>query len=99
MAYKVVFRPNAEADILDLYNYIADQSGTKVAQDYIDEIETACLALTDLPERDHTREDIGPGVRTISLGRRVTICYRVLTKAVEIVAVVYGGRRFTPEAL
>ena len=54
--YEVSFRPQAEADLFDLYRYIARESGTAVAGAYIDRIETACLALETFPERGTRRE-------------------------------------------
>jgi hypothetical protein len=42
--HKVVFRPQAEADLVALYTYIADAAGPVVAGGYIDRIEAACLA-------------------------------------------------------
>ncbi len=44
MARKVYFRPQAEADLFALYEYIADKAGVAIAGNYIDRIEAACLA-------------------------------------------------------
>lgn len=41
--YEVKFRPLAEADLLALYNYIAQQAGRTVAGRYIERIEAACM--------------------------------------------------------
>jgi toxin ParE1/3/4 len=46
------------------------------------------------PERGTRRDDLAPGVRTIGFERRVTIAFRVLEDAVEILAVAYAGRDF-----
>ncbi|WP_245315447.1 type II toxin-antitoxin system RelE/ParE family toxin [Bradyrhizobium yuanmingense] len=45
MALKVVFRPEAEADLVGLYEYIAERAGYRIAGGYIDRIEKACMAL------------------------------------------------------
>ena len=39
MAVTVRFRPAAEADLIELYGYIAERSGRARAGDYIDRIE------------------------------------------------------------
>ncbi|WP_342360017.1 type II toxin-antitoxin system RelE/ParE family toxin [Terrarubrum flagellatum] len=94
MAHKVYFRPQAEADMFALYEYIAEQAGLTIAQGYIDRIEAACLALADFPERGTRRDDLLPGLRTIGFERRATIAFRVLKTRVEIVTIAYGGRDF-----
>ena len=94
MAYKVYFRPQAEAELIALYEYISNQAGVIVAGGYIDRIEAACLALSSFPKRGTQRDDILPGLRTIGFERRVTIAFRVLKTGVEIVTIAYGGRDF-----
>ena len=94
MALKVVFRPEAEADLIGLYEYIAGKSGYKIAGDYIDRIEQACMALATFPKRGTRRNDILPGLRTIGFERRVTIAFRVLKTEVEIMTIAYAGRNF-----
>jgi toxin ParE1/3/4 len=97
VAHRVYFRPQAEAELAALYDYIANVSGEAVAGGYIARIETACLALSTVPERGARRDDIEPGLRTIGFERRVTIAFRVLESRVEIVTIAYGGRDFEGE--
>jgi toxin ParE1/3/4 len=94
VALKVIFRPQAEADLLALYRYIAEASGLGVAGEYIDRIEVACMSLATFPNRGTKRDDLAPGLRTVAFERRLTIVYRVLKTRVEIVTIAYGGRDF-----
>jgi toxin ParE1/3/4 len=94
VARKVVFRPAAEADLLSLYQYIAEASGPIVAGTYVDRIEDACLSLATLPNRGVQRDDVASGLRTITIERRLTIAYRVRRVEVEIIAIAYGCRDF-----
>jgi toxin ParE1/3/4 len=94
VALKVIFRPQAEADLLALYRYIAEASGLGTAGGYIDRIEIACTSLATFPNRGTKRDDLAPGLRTIAFERRVTIVYRVLKIGVEIITIAYGGRDF-----
>jgi toxin ParE1/3/4 len=94
VALKVFFRPQAEADLLALYRYIAEASGLVIAGNYIDRIEIACSSLATFPNRGTKRDDLAPGLRTIAFERRVTIAYRVLKARVEIVTIAYAGRDF-----
>ena len=97
MTIKVVFRPSAEADLLALYHYIAEVSGTARAGAYLSRIEQACLGLATFPERGVRRDDLAPALRTIGFERRVSIAFRVLDQVVEIVAIAYAGRDFEGE--
>jgi toxin ParE1/3/4 len=94
VALKVFFRPEAEADLIGLYEYIAEAAGHKIAGGYVDRIEAACMALATFPKRGTRRDDILPGLRTIGFERRATIAFRVLKTRVEIVTIAYGGRNF-----
>jgi toxin ParE1/3/4 len=99
VARRIFFRPNAEADLARLYQYIAGESGSAIAIAYLNRIEAACLELADYPERGTRRDDILPGLRTMGFERRVTIAFRVLKTRVEIVTIAYGGRDFEGELL
>jgi len=94
VARSVTFRPEAEADLLSLYHYIAEGSGPIAAGSYIDRIEAACLSLATFPIRGVKRDDIVPGLRTLTLERRLTIAYRVHRTEVEIVTIAYARRDF-----
>ena len=97
MVRKVYFRPQAEADLIALYDYIANQGSPLNAGNYLDRIEKACMELATFPERGTRRDDILPGLRTIGFERRATIAFRVLKTRVEIVTIAYGGRDFESE--
>ncbi|HEX3483532.1 MAG TPA: type II toxin-antitoxin system RelE/ParE family toxin [Micropepsaceae bacterium] len=92
--YKVSFRPLAQADLLALYDYIADEAGLETAGAYIGRIEAACMALEYAPQRGMRRDDIRPGLRTIGFERRATIVFRVLSDDVVIVRIFYGGQDY-----
>ena len=92
--YEVSFRPEAEADLSDLYDYIAGEAGIAVAGDYLERIEAACLSLETFPERGTRRDDLRPGVRTIGFERRATIAFMIAGDEVIILRVFYGGRDF-----
>jgi toxin ParE1/3/4 len=92
--FEVSFRPRAEADLLGLYEYIAEQTGHETAGAYIDRIEKACMALEAFPRRGTRRDDIRPGLRTMGFEGRATIVFHVGTKEVVIVRIFYGGQDF-----
>ncbi len=92
--HEVSFRPVAEDDLLRLYDYIAEASGTAVAGAYIDRVEAACLAFETFPERGRRRDDIRPGLRVVGFERRATIVFQVLESEVVIVRIFYGGQDY-----
>src|SRR6185437_12911324 len=92
--YKVSFRPHAEADLFQLYNYIAENAGRAVAGAYIDRIEAACKALETFPHRGTKRDDIHPGLRIIGFEHRAAVVFQVKKAEVVIVRILYGGREY-----
>jgi toxin ParE1/3/4 len=94
VAFEIYFRPQAEADLIGLHEYITEKSGPRIAAGYIDRIEAACMALAEFPERGTRRDDLARGLRTIGFERRVTFAFRVVRTRVEIVTIAYGGRDF-----
>jgi toxin ParE1/3/4 len=93
-SYNVVFRPMAEDDLLNLYEYIADHGGRKAAGDYIARIEALCLSLRRAPLRGTPRDDIKPGLRIVGFERRAVIAFRAVRSEVAIVRIFYGGRDY-----
>jgi len=61
--YRVVFSPNARAQLAGLHLYIADAASPNVATRYTDAVITYCESLTTFPYRGSQRDDIYPGVR------------------------------------
>lgn len=92
MARSVRFHPAAEAQLFDLYAYIAADSGRGRAGEYIGRLEAACLRLSDFPEMGRAADELGSGFRLLGFERRAAIVYRVLEQAVEVLGVYYGGR-------
>jgi toxin ParE1/3/4 len=89
---KVSFRPQAQADLFALYEYIAAQADIEIAGGYIDRIEAACFRLASFPERGRKRDDIRPGIRIVGFEGRASIVFQVLAAEVVIVRILYGGQ-------
>ena len=94
MPRRVVFRPSAQSDLAELFDYIAENGGPRPAHNYLDRIEAACLSLAEFPERGTIRDDLYPGIRIIGFERRASIAFLVTDTSVRIVRVFYGGRQF-----
>jgi len=89
---KVVFSPEARADLFALYDYIAEQSSPMRAMGYIERIESYCLDFDLGGERGTRRDDIRPGLRIVGFERRVTIAFHLDHRTVTIDRIFYAGR-------
>lgn len=92
MKRKVIFTPEAQDDLFDLYDYIAGHGNPERAVAYIDRIEKACMSLQTIPERGTLREDLRPGLRVIGFERRALIAFRVRPDIVAFLRILYAGR-------
>jgi toxin ParE1/3/4 len=55
MRYAVVFTPEAEEQLIDLYGFIAGKASPEIAERYTDEIVAYCEGLGTLPLRCQAR--------------------------------------------
>ena len=94
MTFSVVFTPEAEEQILELYRYVAAAGSPEVAARYTEAIVAFCEELAMFPHRGKPRDDIRPGLRTVGFRRRVVVAFAVLDRDVVIVGVFYGGRDY-----
>lgn len=97
MAHRLIYNTLARADLLTLYSYIEERNGPVIAGGYLDRVEALCTSLATLPERGVNRSDLGSGIRSISMERRVLIVYRPAVETVEILRVIYAGRDFSTD--
>ena len=88
---RIVSRPEAQADILELWDYIAASSGDTRADQFIDRIRGAMNTLAENPGIGRPRDELRDGLRSHPVGRYL-IFYSPIPNGVEIVRVVYGGR-------
>ncbi len=75
MSYPVIFTPEAEAQLIELYRYIATAASPEVAARYTNSIVAYCESLHTLPHRGIQRDDIRPGLRITSYRKRVVIAF------------------------
>lgn len=92
MTHEVVFAPETQIDLLDLYDMVAEGGGGERALADVERIQAACLWLAVFPERGTRRNDVRPGLRVLGFERRVAIAFHVGAGRVTIDRVLYGGR-------
>jgi toxin ParE1/3/4 len=98
---EVVYAEEAERDLLDLFDYILERSGSRRALEFTEDIAAYCERLADFPERGLRRDDLWQGLRVTGFRRRVAIAFHVSAERVVIDRILYGGRDiegiFSPE--
>lgn len=87
---RVLFRPEAEADLLSIAVHIA-QDSTDRARSFVARLRERCNQLSAHPLMGRPRDDLSDGMRSI-IERPYVLIYRVLDDTVEIVAILHGAR-------
>jgi toxin ParE1/3/4 len=93
MAYRVVYRPQAIRDLNSIVDYIARDNRPR-AISFAKEIRQFCRNLRFFPLRGRPRDEIEPGLRTLSYRGRVIVAYRVDGDRVLISNIFYAGRDY-----
>ena len=96
---RVTRRPLAEADILEIWDYIADDS-LAAADRWVDHLDEQFRLLAAQPMMGHAREELASGVRSFPFGRYV-VFDMPLHDGIDVVRVLHGARDidavFNPE--
>lgn len=93
-SYRVIFSPEAEAQLVALYRRISGKTASAIADRFTGAIVDYCEKLETFPERGTRRDDLRPGLRTIGFRRRLTIAFTIEAGAVTIIGIFYGGQDF-----
>jgi toxin ParE1/3/4 len=92
--HKVVWEQSARADLLALYDWIADQADPDTAYRYTARIEGFVETLRGFPNRGTPRDQVSRGLRSITFERKYIICYRVDGSEVIVLRIIHGARDF-----
>jgi len=86
-----VVSPLAEADLDEIWLYLAREAGQNAADRLLDAIIQGILMLSAHPEAGRARPDIHAGVRSFPVGSFV-IYYRATSSTLEVARVLHGSR-------
>ena len=96
---RVTRRPLAEADIFEIWDYIADDS-LAAADRWVDRLDEQFRLLAAQPMMGRARDELAPGVRSFPFGRYV-VFYVPRDGGIDVVRVLHGARDidavFNPE--
>lgn len=94
MIYRVVFSPEAEEQLAQLYRYIAVAASPDIAARYTEAIISYCESLRVFPHRGIKRDDVRPGLRITHYRKRTVIAFEVDADKVSVIGVFYGGQDY-----
>lgn len=83
--------PEAEADLLEIWLYVAEGGGLAIADRFVESLTARFFLLTAHPLAGRARNDLLPGLRSYPVGEYVVV-YRVDGDDVLIQRVVRGSR-------
>ena len=87
---RVTRRPLAEADILDIWGYIAEESIAE-ADRWVDRLDEKFALWAAQPMMGRSRDELALGIRSFAFGRYV-VFFEPLPDGIDIVRVLHGSR-------
>ena len=87
---RVTRRPHAEADILEIWGYIAEDS-VVAADRWVDKLDEKFALWDTQPMMGRAREELSPGIRSLAFGRYV-VFFQPVPDGIDVVRVLHGSR-------
>lgn len=94
MNYRVVFSPEAQEQLVDIFRYIAEAASPEIGIRYTDAIVGYCESLRTFPLRGNKRDDVRLGLRVTNYKKRAVIAFDVSGEVVSIIGIFYGGQDY-----
>jgi toxin ParE1/3/4 len=91
---QVTVSRQATEDITTIYHHTFQAAGSKVADEYIQRLETFISGFAFAAERGTLRSDIRPNLRVIGFEKRIAIAFKVKDDRVEILRCFWGGQNW-----
>lgn len=87
---RVTRRPLAEADILDIWDYIAEDSLAE-ADRWLDKLDEKLSLWATQPTMGRQRDELAPGIRSFAFGRYV-VFFQPVPDGIDVVRVLHASR-------
>jgi toxin ParE1/3/4 len=91
---RLIWSPEAEADLIEIWRWGARQFSPNRADAHLRDLERAARNLTESPFAGRTRDDLRVGLRSLIVHPTV-VFYRVGALSIDIVRVVDGRRNLS----
>ena len=93
--YTIRLSPEAQADLVQIYERIASRSGSIItAERYIERIDGFLTSMNVFPERGSVRDEVRAGLRIIGFERSASIAFVVENDGVVVLRILGKGREF-----
>lgn len=89
---RYLLTPAADADIEEIWQYVAANSGSPRADTLEDELHAAMERLGEMPGIGHLRHDLADEALRFLGVHKFLIIYRPDTRPVQIIRVLHGAR-------
>ncbi|MBF2008653.1 type II toxin-antitoxin system RelE/ParE family toxin [Chlorogloeopsis fritschii PCC 9212] len=86
----ILKKPLAEADLLEIWNFIANDSFEK-ADRFLQKIENQLKILASNPGMGRRRDSLVPNLRSFPVGNYL-IFYSSINQGIEVIRVLHGAR-------
>lgn len=93
MSRRLVFTPDAQADLDEIFLFIAADNPDR-ARAYIEQIVQNCRKLTTTPMIGVERSVIWSGLRILPLWRRIIVAYELPPDRVDILRIFSAGQDY-----
>lgn len=87
---RVTRRPQAEADVLEIWDYIAEDSVID-ADRWVDRLDEKLSLWASQPLMGRNRDELATGIRSLAFGRYV-VFFEPLPNGIDVVRVLHGSR-------
>src|ERR1700730_12253109 len=92
---KVRYRPEALADLEDIFRLVLRKSGSQViAERFVSRIRNRCHRIGDAPRGGRARDDLESGLRTVPFEHSAVVAYKVEADCARVTNVFFGGRHY-----
>lgn len=87
---RIALRPQAELDILEIWEFIAAES-VSAADRWVDDLDEKSSLWATQPMMGRARDELAPGIRSLPFGRYV-VFFAPLPDGIDVVRVMHGAR-------
>ncbi len=87
---RVTRRPQAVGDILEIFDYIAEDSFVE-ADRWVDRLDEKLALWATQPMMGRARDELATGIRSLAFGRYV-VFFEPLPDGIDVVRVLHGSR-------
>jgi toxin ParE1/3/4 len=87
---RVTRRPGAEADILEIWAFIAEDSMVE-ADRWVDRLDEKFVLWATQPMMGRGRDELSTGIRSLAFGRYV-VFFEPIPDGIDVIRVLHGSR-------